>query len=104
MSTCLARWRSVDQWAVPHSPSHHPHDGGTDATYQKEDSYCMVYEQKHAIQGTLDVMTHYIYKDKYEALKRFEVKEGDFIMSCRGTLCPKNRSDREREGTNQAIH
>ena len=57
-----------------------------DSYVEKEDSYCIVYEQKHAIQGTLDVMTHYINKDKYEALKRFEVKAGDFIMSCRGTI------------------
>ena len=57
-----------------------------DSYVEKEDAYCMVYEQKHAIQGTLDIITHYINKDKYDSLKRFEVKPGDFIMSCRGTI------------------
>ena len=57
-----------------------------DSYVEKEDAYCMVYEQKHAIQGTLDILTHYINKDKYDSLKRFAVKQGDFIMSCRGTI------------------
>lgn len=50
------------------------------------DSHCMVYEQKHAIRKTLDLETRFINKDKYEELKRFEVRPGDFIMSCRGTI------------------
>ena len=49
-------------------------------------SYCMVYEQKHAIRKTLDVETRYIDKKKYDELKRFEVEAGDFLMSCRGTI------------------
>ena len=57
-----------------------------DSYVEKENAYCMVYEQKHAIQGTLDILTHYINKDKYDSLKRFAVKPGDFIMSCRGTI------------------
>ena len=52
----------------------------------KEEAYCMVYEQKHAIKGRLDVETHYIDFDKYKELQRFTVKGGDFIMSCRGTI------------------
>ena len=57
-----------------------------DSYVDKEDSYCMVYEQKHAIQGTIELDAHYITKDKYDSLKRFEVCGGDFIMSCRGTI------------------
>ncbi|MBO4984224.1 MAG: restriction endonuclease subunit S [Bacteroides sp.] len=57
-----------------------------DSYVDRVDAYCMVYEQKHAIQGSLDVTTHYISKEKYESLKRFEVRAGDFIMSCRGTI------------------
>ena len=57
-----------------------------DSYVAKEESYCMVYEQKHAIQGTISLDNHYINKDKYESLKRFEVKPNDFIMSCRGTI------------------
>ena len=51
-----------------------------------EESYCMVYEQKHAIQGTISLDNHYINIEKYELLKRFAVKPLDFIMSCRGTI------------------
>ena len=58
----------------------------TDSYVSKEDAYCMVYEQKHAIKKTMELETHYIDKDKFESLKRFEVHSGDFIMSCRGTI------------------
>ena len=57
-----------------------------DSYVDKEVSYCMVYEQKHAIQGTIELDAHYITKEKYDSLKRFEVHGGDFIMSCRGTI------------------
>lgn len=58
----------------------------TNCYVDKNDSFCMVYEQKHAIKKTLNVETHYIDKNKYESLRRFEVHSGDFIMSCRGTI------------------
>lgn len=58
----------------------------TDCYVSAEQSFCMVYEQKHAIKKTLNVETHYIDKLKYDSLKRFEVRPGDFIMSCRGTI------------------
>ena len=57
-----------------------------DSYVDRENAYCMVYEQKHAIQARLDLDTHYINEEKYNSLKRFEVKAGDFIMSCRGTI------------------
>ena len=46
----------------------------------------MVYEQKHAIQKTMNVPTRYVPKSKYEELKRFTVVGGDIIVSCRGTI------------------
>ena len=52
----------------------------------KSDGYCMVYEQKHAIQKTMNVPTRYVPKSKYEELKRFTVFGGDIIVSCRGTI------------------
>ncbi len=58
----------------------------TDCYVDKESSFCMIYEQKHAIKKTMDVDTHFIDKAKYDSLKRFEVHAGDFIMSCRGTI------------------
>ena len=57
-----------------------------DSYVPKEESYCMVYEQKHAIQATINLDNHYINKEKFESLQRFEVKPHDFIMSCRGTI------------------
>lgn len=52
----------------------------------QDESYCMVYEQKHAIKGSLNVETHYIDQQKFNELERFNVRGGDFIMSCRGTI------------------
>jgi len=52
----------------------------------KEESACMVYEQKHAIQKTLELDNNFVGQDKYEELKRFEVYPRDLIVSCRGTL------------------
>jgi type I restriction enzyme S subunit len=51
-----------------------------------EESYCMVYEQKHAIQKSIYLDNHYINEEKYNSLSRFKVEAGDFIMSCRGTI------------------
>lgn len=52
----------------------------------KDKAYCMVYEQKHAIQKTMDVETRYVNEQKYNELKRFNVHGGDIIVSCRGTI------------------
>ena len=52
----------------------------------EEDGFCMVYEQKHAIQKTMNVPTRYVPKSKYEELKRFTILGGDIIVSCRGTI------------------
>ena len=53
---------------------------------ERENGYCMVYEQKHAIQKTMDVPTRYVDEKKYQELKRFTVYGGDIIVSCRGTV------------------
>ena len=52
----------------------------------EENGFCMVYEQKHAIQKTMNVPTRYVPKSKYEELKRFTILGGDIIVSCRGTI------------------
>ena len=51
-----------------------------------DEGFCMVYEQKHAIQKTMDVETRYVDEKKYKELKRFTVYPGDIIVSCRGTI------------------
>ena len=45
-----------------------------------------VYEQKHAIQKSAVIGTYYISSEKFKTLSRFEVKNGDIIMSCSGTI------------------
>ncbi|MEY8318938.1 restriction endonuclease subunit S [Oscillospiraceae bacterium 50-58] len=57
-----------------------------DCFVSKEDAFCMVYEQKHAIRKTMDVATRYVGQTKYNELKRFTVVGGDIIVSCRGTI------------------
>jgi len=45
-----------------------------------------VYEQKNAIYRNVDLGNYFIDKNKFNELKRFEVKKGDFIVSCSGTI------------------
>ena len=45
-----------------------------------------VYEQKHAIQKDANIGAYYITEEKFKELARFEVKPGDIIMSCSGTI------------------
>jgi len=56
----------------------------------KKDSFVRdgykVYEQKNAIYNSVEIGSYYINDSKFFELKRFEVKEGDFILSCSGTI------------------
>lgn len=52
----------------------------------KDEAYCIVYEQKHAISGTITDENRYITEKKYQQLKRFTLLPGDIIVSCRGTI------------------
>ena len=52
--------------------------------YFKESGY-VVYEQQHAIYQKLD-FRYFIDADKFSELKRFEVKPGELIVSCSGTI------------------
>jgi type I restriction enzyme M protein len=64
-----------------------------------------VYEQKHAIQNNFTIGEYYITSDKFQEMKRFEIKSGDLIVSCSGTtgkiaIVPQNI---ERGIINQAL-
>ena len=45
-----------------------------------------VYEQKNAINQSVDLGEYYIDEKKFKELQRFECKTGDIIMSCSGTV------------------
>lgn len=45
-----------------------------------------VYEQRNAIYKSVDIGNYYIDFNKFEELKRFKLKENDFIISCSGTI------------------
>lgn len=52
----------------------------------KNNGYSIVYEQKHAIQKSMDLPARYITKEKFLKMQHFVVGPGDIIVSCRGTL------------------
>jgi type I restriction enzyme S subunit len=45
-----------------------------------------VYEQKNAIYKSVELGRYFIDSDKFKELKRFEIQENDFILSCSGTI------------------
>lgn len=62
-----------------------PFGGALKKEYFKEQGI-KVYEQKNAIYKDCSLGNYYIDNEKFEELKRFEVAEGDFIVSCSGTI------------------
>ncbi|WP_418637133.1 restriction endonuclease subunit S [Winogradskyella sp.] len=45
-----------------------------------------VYEQQHAIYNQFSDIRYFISDEKFEEMQRFELKSGDLIMSCSGTM------------------
>ena len=63
-----------------------------------------VYEQKHAINKNADIGDYYISNQKFDELRRFEVKPGDIIMSCSGTIAHSLSTENAKPGLiNQAL-
>ncbi len=50
-----------------------------------KDGYC-VYEQGHAIKDNFEDVRYFIDKNKFKEMQQFEIKPGDLIMSCSGTI------------------
>jgi len=50
-----------------------------------EEGYA-VYEQQHAIYNQFSEVRYFIDEDKFNEMKRFELKPNDLIMSCSGTM------------------
>ena len=53
---------------------------------EKGESTYKVYEQGNAIRKTINYGRYYISEKKFQELKSFEVKGGDIIVSCAGTI------------------
>ena len=62
-----------------------PFGGSLKKNIFKSDGYA-VYEQQHAIYDQFNKIRYFIDKDKFNEMKRFELKPGDLIMSCSGTM------------------
>lgn len=64
-----------------------------------------VYEQRNAIYATTEIGSYYITGDKYRELSRFAIADGDFIVSCSGTIgCIYQLPVKSPEGViNQAL-
>ena len=62
-----------------------PFGGSLKKSYFVKDGYA-VYEQSHAISNQFHKIRYFISDTKFEEMKRFEIKPGDLIMSCSGTM------------------
>jgi len=60
-----------------------PFGGSLKKSMFKSEGYA-VYEQKHAIHDHIEQLRYYVDEDKFEEMKRFELKPGELIMSCSG--------------------
>jgi len=65
-----------------------PFGGSLKKSMFKETGYA-VYEQKHAIHDHFNQLRYFIDEEKFNEMKRFEVKAGDIIMSCSGVTLGK---------------
>jgi type I restriction enzyme S subunit len=62
-----------------------PFGGSLKKSYFVEEGYA-VYEQKHAIYDQFSEIRYFVDEDKFNEMKRFELKPNDLIMSCSGTM------------------
>lgn len=60
-----------------------PFGGSLKKSMFKEEGY-VVYEQKHAIHNHFNQLRYFIDEEKFNEMKRFELKPNDLIMSCSG--------------------
>jgi type I restriction enzyme S subunit len=62
-----------------------PFGGSLKKNIFKPEGYA-VYEQQHAIYDQFEDIRYFIDENKFNEMKRFELKSGDLIMSCSGTM------------------
>jgi type I restriction enzyme S subunit len=80
-------WKTetLERVCVPGGLVRGPFGGAIKKEFFVKDGF-KVYEQRNAIYRNADLGFYFIDESKYRELKRFEVKEGDFIVSCSGTI------------------
>ena len=86
--------KSIEELCVPSGLVRGPFGGALKKEFFVTYGY-KVYEQKNAIYSDVTLGRYYIDSLKFNELRRFELKEGDFIISCSGTIgkicqIPKN--------------
>src|SRR5690606_14314124 len=62
-----------------------PFGGSLKKSIFKQSGYA-VYEQQHAIYNQFSEIRYFIDENKFEEMKRFELRPNDLIMSCSGTM------------------
>ncbi|MFA6423915.1 MAG: restriction endonuclease subunit S [Candidatus Magasanikbacteria bacterium] len=62
-----------------------PFGGSLRKSIFKKEGY-VVYEQQHAIYNQFSKVRYFIDENKFNEMKRFELRSGDLIMSCSGTM------------------
>jgi type I restriction enzyme S subunit len=96
--------KSIEDLCIPNGVVRGPFGGALKKSFFVPHGY-KVYEQKNAIYSDVNLGDYYINYEKFNELRRFEVKEKDFIISCSGTIgrisqIPKNF---EKGVINQAL-
>ena len=62
-----------------------PFGGSLKKSFFKPDGFA-VYEQQHAINDQFESIRYFIDDKKFDEMQRFELRYGDLIMSCSGTM------------------
>ncbi|MGB4204328.1 MAG: restriction endonuclease subunit S [Bacteroidales bacterium] len=77
--------RTIEQLCISNGVVRGPFGGALKKSFFVPSGY-KVYEQKNAIYCDVALGDYFINQEKFNELKRFEIKEGDFIISCSGTI------------------
>ena len=77
--------KSIEELCVPSGLVRGPFGGALKKEFFVPYGY-KVYEQKNAIYSDVTLGRYYIDYLKFNELRRFEIKESDFIISCSGTI------------------
>ena len=76
---------SIEAMSIPNGLVRGPFGGALKKEFFVPKGY-KVYEQRNAIYCDVSIGRYYINYSKFDELRRFEIKKGDFIVSCSGTI------------------